>query len=147
MRASQRLPCSVAYPLRDGGGRAQALQEVREGVPVVKHEVAHAQEGELLQAPRARVQAQRALRDAVKGALVVPLQRVLAAQGDACCRGRLNDLLQQPCRPKILARKLVSYTDMRQGRTSSINTSQTCCMPDSLGAKLAPTQHSAPPHC
>ena len=71
---------------------------MREGVPVVEHEVAHAQEGELLQAPRARVQAQRALRNAVKGALVVPLQRVLAAQGDARCRGRLDDLLQQPCR-------------------------------------------------
>ena len=30
---------SVADPFRDSGGGPQALQEVREGVPVVKHEV------------------------------------------------------------------------------------------------------------
>ena len=46
--ASARLP---AVPL----GRVQALQELREGVPVVKHEVAHAQEGELHQVPCPRV--------------------------------------------------------------------------------------------
>jgi len=58
--------------------RAHALEEVRERVPVVEHEVAHAQERELLQAPRPRMVPERALRDAVEREVIVPLQRVLA---------------------------------------------------------------------
>ncbi len=87
----------VTGPVGGGGGRAQAVEEAGEGVPVVKHEVAHAQEGELLQAAGARVQAKGALCDAVERIVVVALQRVLAAQGHARRCGRLDHLLQQPC--------------------------------------------------
>jgi len=56
-----------------------AVQETRESVPVVEHEVAHAQEGDLLQPARARVPAKRALCDAVKGVVIVP------ASHQGCC--------------------------------------------------------------
>ena len=49
-------PCAVlaGAPLA-GGWPVQALQELREGVPVVKHQVAHAQEGQLHQVARPRI--------------------------------------------------------------------------------------------
>ncbi len=61
------LACSAAL-----AGRPHAVEEAREGVPVVKHEVAHAQEGDLLQPPRARRPAKGALRYPLKRVVVVP---------------------------------------------------------------------------
>ena len=77
--------------------RAHPLEEIRERVPVVEHEVAHAQERELLQAPRPRVVPKRALRDAVEREVVVPLQCVFPRQRHAVRDCRFDDLLQQPC--------------------------------------------------
>lgn len=69
-------PCCLREEAVSGG--AHAGQEAGERVPVVEHEVPHAEEGDLLQAPGARVAAKGALCDAVERVVVVPLQGVLA---------------------------------------------------------------------
>lgn len=53
----------------------------------------HAQKCERLQAARARVVAERRLRDAVEGVVVVPLQRILTRQRHLRRRSRLHNLV------------------------------------------------------
>lgn len=79
------------------GRRAEAGEEGGEGSPVVKHQVAHAQEGELLKAACPGVATHRALCNAVEGVVVVPLQGVLPCQLHPLGDAALNDLLQEAC--------------------------------------------------
>lgn len=65
---------------------AEFGHEVREGAPVVEHEVAHAQEGELVDA--AAAVGERALADAAQAGVVVSLQRVLACERHPCTAPR-----------------------------------------------------------
>lgn len=60
----------------------ELLHEMGEGAPVVKHEGAHAEEGELVDAAAAI--RERALADAAQAHVVVPLECVLAGQGNTC---------------------------------------------------------------
>ena len=71
----------------------QALQQLREGVPVVKHEVSHAQEGELLQPACTSTLPHSTLCYSIKGLLIIPLQSVLAGQGNARSNAGRDDLL------------------------------------------------------
>lgn len=51
---------------------AHSLEEAREGIPVIKHEVTHAEERDLLQPTRARTTAKSTVGDALKGIVIVP---------------------------------------------------------------------------
>ena len=64
------------------------------------HEISHAQEGELLEVPRAGIASERRLGDPVEGVMVVALQCVLARQGHPCLHAGLDYLLQQACKPR-----------------------------------------------
>jgi hypothetical protein len=59
----------------------------------------HAEEGEGLQAAGAGLVPESRLGDAVEGEVVVPLQRILAAQRHPRRLRRLHHLLQQACTP------------------------------------------------
>jgi hypothetical protein len=68
---AQKLSLAVTGP------EAHSLQKPRKGVPVVKHEVSHAQEGDLLQPPSAGAAAKCAVSDAVKRIVVIPAQMMV----------------------------------------------------------------------
>ena len=56
----------------------QPAKQLRERSPVVKHQIAHPQEGQLLQPASACATPDSRFSNAVKGLLVVPLQGILA---------------------------------------------------------------------
>ena len=80
------------------GRGAETGQEGGKGGPVVEHDVAHAQEGELLKTARPRTPSHRALRNAVEGVVVVPLEGVLPCQLHPLGNAALDDLLQEACK-------------------------------------------------
>ena len=101
----------VTSPAGHGGRAAQAVQEVAEGVPVVEHEVAHAQEGQLLQAARARVQPERALRNPV-----------------GCTQGS-NETIVDRCQTRVVASPDNECEIQRAtcGREGWAEASRACC--------------------
>mmetsp|Transcript_11520 Transcript_11520/g.28166 ORF Transcript_11520/g.28166 Transcript_11520/m.28166 type:complete len:233 (+) Transcript_11520:1972-2670(+) len=91
---------------------AHPVEEPRERVPVVKHEVTHAQKRDLFQPPRARVPAKGGLCDALKRIVVVPLQCVLPCQGHTMLLCTLNDLLQQRLRATPPLRRVLAVAHL-----------------------------------
>jgi hypothetical protein len=57
------------------GVLVHALKEAGKGVPVVKHEVSHAEKGDLLKPAGTGAAAEGAISDALKGIVVVPAGR------------------------------------------------------------------------
>eukprot|EP00955_Chlamydomonas_euryale_P053079 355368-Chlamydomonas_euryale.AAC.12 len=62
---------------------AHALEEARECVPVVEHEVAHAQKRDLLQPTRPRRPAKRRVRNAVERIVIIPVRDAAGAAVEA----------------------------------------------------------------
>mmetsp|Transcript_39026 Transcript_39026/g.98093 ORF Transcript_39026/g.98093 Transcript_39026/m.98093 type:complete len:398 (+) Transcript_39026:161-1354(+) len=93
-----------------------APQKLHEGAPVVKHEVAHAQKGDLHERACARALPKRRVRDALEGVVVVALQRVLARQRHVHQARRLDHLLQQALRAAaaVVGVLAVAHLDARE---------------------------------
>mmetsp|Transcript_17830 Transcript_17830/g.49797 ORF Transcript_17830/g.49797 Transcript_17830/m.49797 type:complete len:263 (-) Transcript_17830:868-1656(-) len=96
---------------------AHAVQEARESVPVVKHQVTHAQERDLFQTPRPRVSPECAFCDAIKCVIIVPLQCILPCKGYAMLLCAVDDLLQQCLRAAAALRWVLAVAHLHARET------------------------------